>query len=97
MTDLTSQLEELKERYGNVDFTVEELADDDPVLRAVDGTIKRFMEHLNPRSARVVALEKPTDYEQRQWYFQRYINHLPARGEITLFDRSWYTRAGWSG
>jgi polyphosphate kinase 2 len=154
MTDLVSQLQELKERYGNVDFTVEELDDDDPVLRAVDGTIvdtwresypyderidtetyetqkrllqiellkmqqsikatgqrlvllfegrdaagkggtiKRFMEHLNPRGARVVALEKPTDYEMRQWYFQRYIAHLPARGEMTLFDRSWYTRAG---
>jgi polyphosphate kinase 2 len=154
MTDLVSQREELKVRYGNVDFTVEELDDDDPVLRAVDGTIvdtwresypyderidtetyetqkrllqiellkmqqsikatgqrlvllfegrdaagkggtiKRFMEHLNPRGARVVALEKPTDYEMRQWYFQRYIAHLPARGEMTLFDRSWYTRAG---
>ncbi|SOD71442.1 polyphosphate kinase 2 [Jatrophihabitans sp. GAS493] len=58
------------------------------------GTIKRFTEHLNPRGAKVVALEKPTDYEERQWYFQRYINHLPARGELTLFDRSWYTRAG---
>jgi polyphosphate kinase 2 (PPK2 family) len=52
------------------------------------------MEHLNPRHARVVALEKPTDYEFRQWYFQRYIAHLPANGEITMFDRSWYTRAG---
>ncbi|SDI80349.1 polyphosphate kinase 2, PA0141 family [Frankineae bacterium MT45] len=58
------------------------------------GTIKRFTEHLNPRGSHVVALEKPTDYEERQWYFQRYINHLPARGELTLFDRSWYTRAG---
>jgi polyphosphate kinase 2 len=58
------------------------------------GTIKRFMEHLNPRGAKVVALEKPTDYEQRQWYFQRYIQHLPATGELSLFDRSWYTRAG---
>lgn len=58
------------------------------------GTIKRFTEHLNPRGARVVALEKPTDREQRQWYFQRYVHHLPARGEMTLFDRSWYTRAG---
>ncbi len=155
MADLASQLEELKERYGNLDFTVEELDDDDPVLRAVDGTIvdtwredypydermsaasstrrrsgccrsscsrcrtgsrrtgerqvllfegrdaagkggtiKRFMEHLNPRGARVVALEKPTDYEARQWYFQRYIAHLPAVGEMALFDRSWYTRAG---
>jgi polyphosphate kinase 2 len=58
------------------------------------GTIKRFMEHLNPRHAQVVALEKPTDREARQWYFQRYIAHLPAAGNMTLFDRSWYTRAG---
>lgn len=58
------------------------------------GTIQRFMEHLNPRSARVVALEKPTDLEQTQWYFQRYISHLPSGGEIVLFDRSWYNRAG---
>ncbi len=58
------------------------------------GTIKRFMEHLNPRGARVVALEKPTDAEQGQWYFQRYVEHLPTRGEIVLFDRSWYNRAG---
>lgn len=58
------------------------------------GTIHRFMEHLNPRSARVVALEKPTETEQTQWYFQRYISHLPAAGEMVLFDRSWYNRAG---
>ncbi len=58
------------------------------------GTIKRFMEHLNPRGARVVALEKPTDRERTQWYFQRYVNHLPAAGEMVLFDRSWYNRAG---
>jgi polyphosphate kinase len=58
------------------------------------GTIKRFMEHLNPRGARVVALEKPTDRERTQWYFQRYIKHLPAAGELVLFDRSWYNRAG---
>ena len=58
------------------------------------GTIKRFMEHLNPRGARVVALEKPSDIEKGQWYFQRYIQHLPAKGEIVLFDRSWYNRAG---
>ncbi len=58
------------------------------------GTIKRFMEHLNPRGARVVALEKPTDRERTQWYFQRYVHHLPAAGEIVLFDRSWYNRAG---
>ncbi|MFT3779469.1 MAG: polyphosphate kinase 2 [Ottowia sp.] len=58
------------------------------------GTIKRFMEHLNPRGARVVALEKPTPSEQGQWYFQRYVQHLPTRGEIVLFDRSWYNRAG---
>ncbi|MCL1962006.1 MAG: polyphosphate kinase 2 [Desulfovibrionaceae bacterium] len=58
------------------------------------GTIKRFMEHLNPRGARVVALEKPSPTEQGQWYFQRYVQHLPTRGEIVLFDRSWYNRAG---
>jgi polyphosphate kinase len=58
------------------------------------GTIRRFMEHLNPRGARVVALEKPTDEERGQWYFQRYVEHLPTSGEITLFDRSWYNRAG---
>jgi len=58
------------------------------------GTIKRFMEHLNPRGARVVALEKPSEVERGQWYFQRYIQHLPTRGEIVLFDRSWYNRSG---
>ncbi len=58
------------------------------------GTIKRVMEHLNPRGARVVALEKPTDEERGQWYFQRYVKHLPTKGEIVLFDRSWYNRAG---
>src|SRR5690349_10000262 len=58
------------------------------------GTIKRFMEHLNPRGATVVALEKPTEREASQWYFQRYVQHLPAAGEIVLFDRSWYNRAG---
>jgi polyphosphate kinase 2 len=154
MPDLAQQLQELKERFGADDFVVEELDDDDPILRSVDGriidtwresypyqermsaneyegekrllqiellkmqnwikesgkrlvilfegrdaagkggTIKRFIEHLNPRHARVVALEKPTSRELRQWYFQRYVAHLPARGEITLFDRSWYTRAG---
>ncbi|WP_432893812.1 polyphosphate kinase 2 [Kribbella sp. CA-245084] len=57
------------------------------------GTIKRFMEHLNPRGASIVALEKPTDREQTQWYFQRYVAHLPAAGEMTMFDRSWYNRA----
>jgi polyphosphate kinase 2 len=58
------------------------------------GTIKRFMEHLNPRGARVVALDKPTEREQTQWYFQRYIAHLPSGGEIVFMDRSWYNRAG---
>ncbi|MGA7690543.1 MAG: polyphosphate kinase 2 [Jiangellales bacterium] len=57
------------------------------------GTIKRFMEHLNPRGATVVALVKPDEREKGQWYFQRYINHLPTDGEIVLFDRSWYNRA----
>ncbi|MDA5555489.1 polyphosphate kinase 2 [Shimia sp. MMG029] len=56
------------------------------------GTIKRFRENLNPRGARVVALSKPTEAEQSQWYFQRYINHLPSGGEIAFFDRSWYNR-----
>jgi polyphosphate kinase 2 len=58
------------------------------------GTIKRFTEHLNPRGATVVALERPSPREQTQWYFQRYMAHLPAAGEIALFDRSWYNRAG---
>ncbi|MCY4303924.1 MAG: polyphosphate kinase 2 [Aestuariivita sp.] len=58
------------------------------------GTIKRFTEHLNPRSARIVALEKPNEKENGQWYFQRYIQHLPTSGEIVFFDRSWYNRAG---
>jgi len=58
------------------------------------GTIKRVMEHLNPRGARVVALEKPSEIEQGQWYFQRYIQNLPTAGEIVMFDRSWYNRAG---
>ncbi|MCW8955132.1 MAG: polyphosphate kinase 2 [Sulfurimonas sp.] len=57
------------------------------------GTIKRITEHLNPRGARVVALEKPSDMERSQWYFQRYVEHLPSAGEIVLFDRSWYNRA----
>ena len=58
------------------------------------GTITRFMEHLNPRSARVVALDKPTERERGQWYFQRYIEQLPTAGEMVLYDRSWYNRAG---
>jgi polyphosphate kinase 2 len=58
------------------------------------GTIKRFTEHLNPRAARTVALEKPTEHEKGQWYFQRYIKHLPTAGEMVFFDRSWYNRAG---
>ena len=58
------------------------------------GTIKRFMEHLNPRGARVVALEKPSEVERGQWYFQRYVQHLPTAGEIVMMDRSWYNRAG---
>lgn len=58
------------------------------------GTIKRFMEHLNPRGSRIVALEKPSEQEKGQWYFQRYIQHLPTAGEMVFFDRSWYNRAG---
>ena len=58
------------------------------------GTIKRITESLNPRVCRIVALPKPTDRERTQWYFQRYVPHLPAAGELVLFDRSWYNRAG---
>jgi len=58
------------------------------------GTIKRIMEHLNPRGARVVALDKPSEIEKGQWYFQRYVQNLPTAGEIVLFDRSWYNRSG---
>jgi polyphosphate kinase 2 len=58
------------------------------------GTIKRFMEHLNPREARVVALNKPTDREKGEWFFQRYVQHLPTAGEMVFYDRSWYNRAG---
>jgi len=58
------------------------------------GTIKRITEHLNPRGARVIALDKPSDVERSQWYFQRYVHHLPSAGEIVLFDRSYYNRAG---
>jgi polyphosphate kinase 2 len=58
------------------------------------GTIKRFMEHMNPRGAHVVALNKPSDREKSQWFFQRYIEHLPSAGELVMFDRSWYNRAG---
>jgi polyphosphate kinase 2 len=154
MATLFEQLAALEDKYGVGPFDVEDLDDDDPVLRSQSGqivdtwregypyderlsrsayehdkrllqiellkfqkwvkavggrpvilfegrdaagkgsTIKRFTEHLNPRGATVVALEKPTDYEARQWYFQRYVARLPARGEIALFDRSWYTRAG---
>src|SRR5271156_3322118 len=59
-----------------------------------DGAIKRFVEHLSPRDTRVVALGKPSDREQSEWYFQRYVAELPAAGEIVLFNRSWYNRAG---
>ena len=59
-----------------------------------DGSIKRIVEHLSPRETRVVALPKPSDREQSQWYFQRYVPHLPSAGEFVLFNRSWYNRAG---
>ena len=58
------------------------------------GTIKKFMEHWNPRHAQLVALDRPSDVELGQWYFQRYVRHFPTAGEIVLFDRSWYNRAG---
>src|SRR5580693_3434121 len=59
-----------------------------------DGTIKRIVQHLSPREARVVALGKPSDRDRKAWYFQRYAEHLPVSGEIVLFNRSWYNRAG---
>ncbi len=59
-----------------------------------DGTIKRIVEHLSPRDTRVVALGAPSDHDRRSWYFQRWASHLPASGEIVLFNRSWYNRAG---
>ncbi|WP_242968600.1 polyphosphate kinase 2 [Sulfobacillus sp. hq2] len=59
-----------------------------------DGTIRRFAKHMNPRQTHVVALDKPTDKESTEWYFQRYVSHLPAGGELALFNRSWYNRAG---
>jgi polyphosphate kinase 2 len=59
-----------------------------------DGTIKRIVEHLSPRNTRVISLPKPSDRERCEWYFQRYVRHLPAAGEIVLFNRSWYNRAG---
>lgn len=65
-------------------YTVDDRDDEDPVLLDREG---KHMEHLNPRNARVVALEKPTEREQTHWYFQRYVSHLPAGGEIVLFDR----------
>jgi len=65
-----------------------------PSTAVAGGAIKRFTEHLNPRGARVVALDRPTEQEQSQWYFQRYVPHLPSGGEIVFMDRSWYNRAG---
>ena len=59
-----------------------------------DGTIKRIVEHLSPRATRIVALPKPSDRERTQWFFQRYVSHLPAAGELVIFNRSWYNRAG---
>ncbi|HSN42565.1 MAG TPA: polyphosphate kinase 2 [Propionibacteriaceae bacterium] len=89
------QIELLKLQYWGQDHGIRHLL----VFEGRDaagkgGTIKRFTEHLNPRAARVVALNKPTTTEQGQWYFQRYIQHFPTSGEMVLFDRSWYNRAG---
>lgn len=89
------QIELLKLQYWGQDHGIRHLI----VFEGRDaagkgGTIKRFTEHLNPRAARVVALNKPTTTEQGQWYFQRYIQHFPTSGEMVLFDRSWYNRAG---
>lgn len=89
------QIELLKVQYWSEDHDLRHII----VFEGRDaagkgGTIKRFTEHLNPRGARVVALTKPNDQERGQWYFQRYINHFPTFGELVLFDRSWYNRAG---
>ncbi len=89
------QIELLKFQYWTIDTGAKHVV----VFEGRDaagkgGTIKRFTEHLNPRALRVVALTKPTSTELGQWYFQRYVNHLPTAGEIVLFDRSWYNRAG---
>lgn len=89
------QIELLKLQYWGQDHGVRHLI----VFEGRDaagkgGTIKRFTEHLNPRAARVVALAKPTERELGQWYFQRYVRHFPTAGEMVLFDRSWYNRAG---
>jgi polyphosphate kinase len=89
------QVELLKFQYWAEDFGLKHVI----VFEGRDaagkgGTIKRFTEHLNPRTARVVALSKPSDREQGQWYFQRYAYYLPTAGEMVLFDRSWYNRAG---
>ena len=89
------QVERLKFQYWTIDSgTKHVLVFEGRDAAGKGGTIKRFMEHLNPRAARVVALTKPTSTELGQWYFQRYIQHLPTAGEIVLFDRSWYNRAG---
>ena len=89
------QIELLKFQYWTIDTGAKHVV----VFEGRDaagkgGTIKRFTEHLNPRALRVVALTKPTSTENGQWYFQRYVGHLPTAGEIVLFDRSWYNRAG---
>ena len=89
------QIELLKLQYWGQDYDLRHII----VFEGRDaagkgGTIKRFTEHLNPRYARVVALTKPNDRERGQWYFQRYVQHFPTFGEIVLFDRSWYNRAG---
>jgi len=89
------QIELLKLQYWGQDHGVRHIV----VFEGRDaagkgGTIKRFTEHLNPRAARVVALNKPTETEAGQWYYQRYIQHFPTFGEIVMFDRSWYNRAG---
>ena len=89
------QIELLKLQYWGQDHGVRHIV----VFEGRDaagkgGTIKRFTEHLNPRAARTVALNKPTETEAGQWYYQRYIQHFPTLGEIVMFDRSWYNRAG---
>ncbi len=89
------QIELLKFQYWTMDTgTSHVLVFEGRDAAGKGGTIKRFVEHLNPRAARVVALTKPTSTEAGQWYFQRYVHHLPTAGEIVMFDRSWYNRSG---
>ena len=98
----TIQADDLLDSLEELEIEVDADETGEPVLRDVEGrdaagkggAIRSYTEHLNPRGARVVALEKPTEVQRTQWYFQRYVEQLPAAGEIVFFDRSWYNRAG---